>query len=97
MKRIKIRDLPDWPPLPGGTDSNSPASNQVNLTTVSPKLVDGLVTFVGEFERQPLTYDYMASSEELAEAFRKALRNNLGTSVFGLGDVELETGERSAA
>jgi hypothetical protein len=96
MKRIKIRELPNWPPQPGGTNSDRPAPNQVSLTTVEPKQVDGLVTFVGEFQRKPLTYDYTASSETLAEAIREALRSNLGTSIGDL-DVELELSEKSAA
>jgi hypothetical protein len=102
MKKIKIRELPNWPPDPGGPILSSyriPTSEQAKLTRVMPKQVDGRVTFVGEFEGHDHTYDYAASSEQLAEAIREALRNNLGTSVFGLGDleVELEIGDRSAA
>jgi hypothetical protein len=51
---------------------------------------------VGEFEGEH-TYDYRASSEKLAEAIRQTLESNLGTSIFGLGDLELEAGEKSAA
>ena len=91
-KRIKLRDLPHWPPLPGGTDSYNPSSNEVKLTAVQPKLVDGLVNFNGEIEGRRLTYDYAASSETLAEAIREVLKNNLGTSVSGLGDLEVEVG-----
>jgi hypothetical protein len=101
MKKIKIRELSNWPPEPGGIiRGNSPSSSeQAKVTRVQPKLVDGLVTFVGEFEGHEHTYDYAASSEELAEAIRETLRKHLETSVFGLGDleVELETGDRSAA
>lgn len=97
MARIKIREDPNWPPDPEGTNPNLPASSQqAKLKMVSPKQVDCLVTFVGEFEGEH-TYDYRASSEELAEAIRQTLESNLGTSIFGLGDLELEAGEKSAA
>ena len=47
MAIIKIRELPNWPPDPGGTNPNLPASSQqAKLKMVSPKQVDCLVTFV---------------------------------------------------
>jgi len=102
MKKSKIRDLPNWPPEPGGAIQSSyriPTSDQAILRRVEPKGADGWVTFVGEFEGHNHSYDFKASSEKLAEAIRQALRQNLGTSVFGLGDLEidLEPGEQSAA
>jgi hypothetical protein len=73
MARIKIRELPNWPPDPGGTPT-CPASSQqaklAKLKMVLPREVDCLVTFVGEFEGGH-TYDYQASSEKLAEAIRQ--------------------------
>jgi hypothetical protein len=102
MKKIRIRDLPNWPPDPGGpyqSSYRSPTSEQAILRRVEPKRVDGLVTFVGEFEGHSHTYDYRASSERLAEAIRKVVGQHLRTSVFGLGELEIdvEPGEQSAA
>jgi hypothetical protein len=102
MKRIKIRELPNWPPDSKGPTGGSyrlPTNEQAKLTRVEPKRVEGRVTFVSEFERHDHIFDYKASSEKLAEAIRDVLRNNLGTSIYGLGDleVELEIGDKSAA
>jgi hypothetical protein len=100
MKKTKIRNLPNWPPDPGGLyQGSTPASEQAILRTVEPNRVNGLVTFVGEFEGHNHTYDYRASNEKLAEAIRQVLRQHVGTSVFGLGELEVdvEPGEQSAA
>jgi hypothetical protein len=102
MKKVKLRDLPNWPPDPGGpyqSSYRSPTSEQAILRTVEPKRAEGLVTLVGEFEGHNHTYDYRASNERLAEAIRGVVGQNLGTSVFGLGELEVdvEPGEQSAA
>jgi hypothetical protein len=102
MKKTKLRVLPNWPPDPGGPIQSSyrvPTTEQAILRRVEPKRADGWVTFVGEFEQHNHTYDFMASSEKLAEAIREVLGQNLGTSVFGLGELEVdvEPGEQSAA
>jgi hypothetical protein len=104
VKKMKIREFPSWPPEPGGATTSSyrsPASDQAILTRVVPKQVDGWVTFVGDFEGNDFSYDFNAPNERLAETVREALRKNLGTSVFGLGDlvveVEPETNNRSVA
>lgn len=99
MKKIRIRELPNWPPDPGGAvlgSWRSPTSEQATLTRVMPKRVDGLVTFVGQFEGHDHSYDFKASSEELAETIREALRNHLGTRVFSLGDLQVELAPEAA-
>jgi hypothetical protein len=93
MKKMRIYDLPNWPPDPGGAflgSSRIPTSERAILTRVGPRLVDGNVTFVGEFEGNEHTYDFNATSEDLAERIREALRQNLGRSIFSLGELEIE-------
>jgi hypothetical protein len=93
MKKIRIRELPNWPPGPGGATLSSyriPTSEQAKVTRVEPKQANRWVTFVGQFEGHDHSYDFEASSEKLAETIREVLRNHLGTSVYGLGDLEVE-------
>jgi hypothetical protein len=96
MKKIRIRELPNWPPgiagtlqLPSGAFA-VPEDKKTRLKMVQSKTTDGDVTFLGEFEGQDFTYEYVASSEELAEAMRATLRGNVGASVSQLGELELE-------
>lgn len=99
MKKVRLRSLPDWPPLAGGTSQSpsgsytTPDDAKTTLATVYPKRADGKVTFLGEFENHQFTYDYTAPSEKLADIIREKLRTNIGTSVYALGDLEIEIDE----
>jgi hypothetical protein len=55
------------------------------------------VTFLGESENHQFTYDYTAPNEKLADIIREKLRTNIGTSIYALGDLEIEISEGSAA
>jgi len=57
---MKIRDLPNWPPDPGGpfkASYKSPASDQAILKELV-RVQDNSVTFTATFEGTEFTYDY---------------------------------------
>jgi hypothetical protein len=94
MKKIRVRDLGNWPPDPGGPNPGGrykvPASGQARASKVVPRQKDLWVTFVGTYEAFEHTYDYEASSEKIAVKLRQLIGENLGKSVFEIGDLEIE-------
>lgn len=94
MRKIRVRELPNWPPEPGGSYPRayeSPTSEQALVTRVEPHRIDRHITFVAEFKGNRHTYDFEASTEKLAARLRELLGKNLPTTVFALGELEIET------
>jgi hypothetical protein len=94
MKRLRVRDLPNWPPEPGGPNPGGrykiPNSEQALMTALSPRQRPQWVTFTSSFDDLQHTHDFEASNEELAEQLRRLIANNVGKSVFAIGDLEIE-------
>jgi hypothetical protein len=92
MKKVRLRDLPEWPPAPGGAyDSHTrfPIGGEATVNEVFP-VRDKAVTFRGTFEGNPSSYHYVAPSEQTAERIHRAIAANLGKTVSELGDLEVE-------
>jgi hypothetical protein len=92
MTTVRLRELPDWPPAPGGAyDSLTrfPVGGEARVNEVFP-VRDKRVTFRGVFEGNPSSYHYVAPSEQTAERIYDAIAANLGKKVGDLGDVEIE-------
>jgi len=92
MKKIRVMDLPDWPPQPGGRYDGSyrvPTSEQAILKS-SERTSGSFVTFVCEFEGKEHTYDLEVKNDELARKLEKVLRANVGKSIMQIGFLEIE-------
>jgi hypothetical protein len=90
---MKIRDLPNWPPEPGGAFNasyRSPSSDQAMMKELV-RVQDKSVTFTAAFEGKQFTYDYEAASTKLARNLAEILRKNIGKTVMQLGEPEVET------
>jgi hypothetical protein len=88
---MKIRDLPNWPPHPGGpfkASSNSPASDQAILKELI-RVQDNSVTFTATVEGNQFTYDYEVADSKLAKGLAEVLERNIGITVVQLGDAEI--------
>jgi len=88
---MKILDLPDWPPEPGGSlpsSQRSPSSGQAIL-----KRIEGsngsVVTFVCEFDGTEHIYDFETYSFETVEKLEKVLWSNLGKSITEIGLLDI--------
>jgi hypothetical protein len=95
MKKVKLRELPNWQPQPGGAyDSNTrfPLGGEAVVREVFP-VNRAMVTFRGEFERHSHSYHYKASSEKLASRIHVVVATNMGKRVAELGDCEIEIDE----
>jgi len=92
MKTIPVRELPNWPPEPGGAyDSYSrfPRSDEAVVAAIFPRVEDQ-VTFKCEFEGRSHSYHYFAASEKIAIQVHEAVSKNLGKKLSELGDFEIE-------
>jgi len=88
---MKIRDLPNWPPNPGGpfkASYNSPASDQAILKELI-RVQDNSVTFTATFEGNQFTYDYEVANSKLAKDLAEVLARNIGKTVVQLGDADI--------
>jgi|SRR5215469_16788885 len=95
MRKIRLRELPHWPPEPGGAfDSQSqfPLGSETVVTEVFPVLYKA-VTFRGIFEGRPHSYLYVASDEKTAQKIHEAIAANQGKTLAQLGELEIETEE----
>ena len=89
---MKIKDLPNWPPQPGGafrTSYKSPSSDQAVLNGFV-RVQDNGVTFTAAFEGKQSTYDYEAPNSKLAKNLAEILERNIGKTVMQLGEAEVE-------
>ena len=89
---MRVLDIPDWPPQPGGAFSpayRSPSSEQAIV-----KRIEGtnraVVTFVCGFDGNEHSYDFDARSVELAGKVAKLLQSNIGKSLMQIGFLTLE-------
>jgi len=92
MKKLRLRELENWPPQPGGPyDSYTriPVGGEGRVDEVFPVLENG-VTMRGDFEGRSHSYDYHAPSEEVADRVHKIVAQNLGKTVRELGELEIE-------
>ena|ERR1700693_2106381 len=95
MRKITLRELPDWPPEPGGAYESGtvfPVAGEAVVIEVFPAIGD-MVTFHGEFGKNPHSYHYTASSETIASRIHAVIFANLGKTVADLGDLEIEIDE----
>jgi hypothetical protein len=66
---MKIKDLPNWPPQPGGgfnASYKSPTSDQAILKELV-RVQDNSVTFTATFEGKQFTYDYEVANSRVAK------------------------------
>ena len=90
---MKIRDLPNWPPDPGGpfkASYKSPASDQAILKELI-RVQDNSVTFTATFEGNQFTYACEVANSKLAKDLAEVLARNIGKTVMQLGDAEIAT------
>ena len=91
---MKLGDLPNWPPNPGGLNPSGkykvPMPDQAVLKSVEPRRLSNRIVFTGEFEGNSHTYDYEAKHEKLAEHIETHLLQHIGKGVMYLGDIEID-------
>ena len=66
---MKIKDLPNWPPQPGGAFNasyKSPTSDQAILKELV-RVRDNSVTFTATCGGKQLTYDYEVANSKVAK------------------------------
>jgi hypothetical protein len=93
---MKIRELPNWPPHPGGAyDSNTrfPLAGEAMVNELFP-VNKSMVTFRSEFEGHSHSFHYKASGKTIALEIHSVLEKNLGKTVAELGDLEIEALDR---
>ena len=81
---MKIKDLRNWPPDPGGAFNasyKSPTSDQALLKELV-RVRDNSVTFTATFEGKQFTYDYEVGNSRLAKTFAEVLERNIGKTVM---------------
>jgi hypothetical protein len=92
MKKIRVRDLPDWPPQPGGayeSGTRFPVGAEAVINDVFP-LNKTTVTFQGQFGGHSHSYHYKAPSEKIANQIHNLVAANIGKTVAELGEFEIE-------
>lgn len=92
MKTIRLRELPEWPPQPGGAFDSSwrfPTAGEAVVDELYPVL-NRMVTFRGQFEGHPHSYHYTAATEKIASRIQAVVAANMGKTVEELGEFELE-------
>jgi len=97
---LKLRELESWPPQPSGFHDGSyivPTNQQAILKEVV-RTHRNWVTFVCSFKGSDHTYDFQAPDKSDALRIEKILKNNIGKSIFEIGEIEfvLITSQRGA-
>lgn len=89
---MKIRELPDWPPSPGGSyhwTHRTPASDQAVLKALV-RVQDDWVVFTSTFEGKEQTYDFQTPSAAMAKNLAEIVQGNAGKkTVMEMGELEL--------
>lgn len=83
---MKIKDLPNWPPEPGGAFNasyKSPTSDQAVLKELV-RVQDNSVIFTATFEGKQFTYDYELANSRLAKNLSEILARKIGKTVMQL-------------
>jgi hypothetical protein len=92
MKKIRIRELPDWPPQPGGAygpETVFPMGGEALVSEVFP-VHDRVITFKGMFGKDSHSYHYKAETAKIAEQLHSLVKDGIGMTVAELGDLEIE-------
>jgi len=92
MKKLRLRELENWPPEPGGAYdayTRFPVGGEGRVDEIFPVL-ESAVTMQGDFMGRPHSYHYHAPSDEVADRVHKIVAQNLGKTVRELGELEIE-------
>jgi hypothetical protein len=92
MKKVRLRELENWPPEPGGAhdpDARFPAGGEGRVDEIFPVQENG-VPMRGDFNGRSHSSDYHAPSEIVAVLVHKIVAQNLGNTVRELGELEIE-------
>jgi hypothetical protein len=96
MRKIRIRDLDDWPPESGGAFGKGEIlrvpPSEATMSTLG-RVAGRKVMFGCLFGGREHSYDYEAKSWEIAEQLADIIKKNIGQSLFSLGDSEIEQGD----
>jgi len=91
-KKIILRDLPGWPPEPGGayeSGTEFPRPWEAVIIEVIP--VDATsVTFKAQYKKYSHSYHFFAASKEIASQIQIIVGANIGKSVASLAEFEIE-------
>ena len=99
MRKINLRELPNWPPGPGAAHQSGtvfPVAGEAVVVEIFP-VSNALVTFRGEFGKYPHSYHHKASSDKIAAQIYSVILANLGRTVAELGHFEIEIDETMKA
>jgi len=91
VKKVRIRELPDWPPQPGGAYDAStvfPTGGEATIAEVFP-MRDRTVTFRGDFHGRH-SYHYKAQTAKVAQQVYDIVAASIGGTVASLGEHEIE-------
>ena len=89
---MRVSELPNWPPLPGGAYESGwrfPMAGETVVDELIP-LWDHTVTFCGLYEGHLHSFHYQAASEKIALQVQTLVGENLGKTVAELGELEIE-------
>jgi len=87
---MKVRELDGWPPQPGGIHVGSyivPSIKQAILKEIV-RSHHNWVTFICLFDGNDHTFDFEAPDKGDAIRIEKILKNNIGKSLFEIGEIE---------
>jgi hypothetical protein len=88
MKKMKVRELPNWPPESGGafrSGSVFPVAGEAIISGFVP-LQDRSVTFKACFGEDV----HSAQTEKIAEQLQTLIQKSMGKPVAGLGESDIE-------
>lgn len=88
---MKVRDLAEWPPQPGGSYPPSypvPTTEQAIVKDVV-KSHHNWVTFTCSFDGNDNTYDFEAPDLTYAKHLKSILERNIGKTLFEIGNMDL--------
>src|SRR5580698_8843584 len=91
-KTLKLRELVDWPPEPGGAyrpGSVSPTAREAIIAESVP-LIARSVTFRATFGQDSHSYHYHAETDGIARQVQRLVGENIGRKVATLGDYDVE-------
>jgi hypothetical protein len=92
MKKPTVRELPGWPPGPGGAHRPGayfPNAHEAVVNEMFP-LRENALTFRCIFNGDSYSYHYFAESEKIARQLHALVQKNIGKTVAELGDLEIE-------
>jgi hypothetical protein len=96
MKKLRLRELPEWPPQPGGAYKPGeffPTAGEAVVSEVFP-LRERTVTFRGIFDGQSHSYHYKAENKKIALEIQEVVQKNVGKTVAQLAELEVEVGDK---